>query len=142
MGTPVLLAVDSDERSLGRIESELRGRYAVDYRVIAEVSAAGALTTLRALRDKGEAVAVVLCDHWLPGETNGAELLAEARVLHPGVKRGLLIEWGAWGDRDTAQAIFDAMALGRIDYYVLKPQSTPDELFHRTVGEFLFEWAR
>lgn len=142
MGTPVLLAVDSDEQSLGRIESELRGRYAVDYRVIAEGSAAGALATLRALRDEGEAVALVLCDHWLPGETNGAELLAEARVLHPGVKRGLLIEWGAWGDRDTAQAIFDAMALGRIDYYVLKPQSTPDELFHRTVGEFLFEWAR
>ena len=34
------------------------------------------------------------------------------------------------------------MALGRIDYYVLKPERSPDELFHRTVADFLFEWAR
>ena len=34
------------------------------------------------------------------------------------------------------------MALGRIDYYVLKPERSPDELFHRTIAEFLFEWAR
>ena len=34
------------------------------------------------------------------------------------------------------------MTLGKIDYYVLKPQRCPDELFHRTVAEFLFEWAR
>ena len=34
------------------------------------------------------------------------------------------------------------MALGHIDYYVLKPWSTPDEYFHRTISEFLHEWAR
>ena len=34
------------------------------------------------------------------------------------------------------------MALGHIDYYVLKPWSTPDELFHRLVSEFLHEWRR
>ena len=142
MGTPVLLAVESDVDSLARIERELNGRYGVDYRVVAEGSAAAALATLRALRDEGAPVALVLCDHWLPGGMTGAELLAEARVLHPGAKRGLLIEWGAWGDRDTAEAIFDAMAMGRIDYYVLRPARAPDELFHRTVSEFLFEWAR
>jgi thioredoxin reductase (NADPH) len=36
----------------------------------------------------------------------------------------------------------DAMALGHIDYYVLKPWKSPDELFHRTVCEFLHEWWR
>ena len=35
-----------------------------------------------------------------------------------------------------------AMALGHIDYYALKPWSTPDELFHRLVSEFLQEWRR
>ena len=34
------------------------------------------------------------------------------------------------------------MALGHIDYYALKPLSTPDELFHRLVSEFLQEWRR
>ena len=34
------------------------------------------------------------------------------------------------------------MALGQIDYYVLKPWRMPDELFHRTLGEFLHEWSR
>ena len=35
-----------------------------------------------------------------------------------------------------------AMALGRIDYYALKPFRSPDELFLRTVAEFVHEWSR
>ena len=57
-------------------------------------------------------------------------------------KRALLIPWGGWGDEETAEAIRRAMALGHIDYYVLKPTKAPDELFHRIVSEFLHEWAR
>jgi thioredoxin reductase (NADPH) len=34
------------------------------------------------------------------------------------------------------------MALGHIDYYLLKPWRTGDELFHRVMSEFLHEWAR
>src|SRR3546814_6954490 len=33
-------------------------------------------------------------------------------------------------------------ALAHIDYYVLKPWQSPDELFHRTISEFLHEWRR
>ena len=76
------------------------------------------------------------------GDTPGADLLTHARELHPAVKRGLMIGWGDWAKPDTADAISTAMTLGKIDYYVLKPQRCPDELFHRTVAEFLFEWAR
>jgi thioredoxin reductase (NADPH) len=62
--------------------------------------------------------------------------------LHPHAKRGLLIEWGAWGDRATGEAIHDAMEHGRIDYYVLRPAGTPDEVFHQAVSSFLLEWSR
>ena len=62
--------------------------------------------------------------------------------LHPHAKRALLIPWGGWADEETADAIRTAMALGHIDYYALKPWSTPDELFHRLVSEFLQEWRR
>jgi len=138
---PLLLAVDEDPAVLARVERELTRRYGGDYRVRAERSAADALRALESLREEGAPVALVLADQWLSG-TTGAELLAQVKALHPSAKRGLLIEWGGWGDADTAEAIFEAMALGRIDYYVLKPQGSPDELFHRTIAEFLFEWAR
>ena len=138
---PLLLAVEEDPAALAHLERELTRRYGGDYRVRAERSAAEALRALEGARDAGEPVALVLADQWLSG-TTGAELLARVKALHPSAKRGLLIEWGGWGDPDTAGAIFEAMALGRIDYYVLKPQGSPDELFHRTIAEFLFEWAR
>src|SRR5918999_1247072 len=41
-----------------------------------------------------------------------------------------------------AEAIVEAMTLGHIDYYVLKPWRSPDELFHRTITVFLHEWSR
>src|SRR5205085_8478685 len=62
--------------------------------------------------------------------------------LHPNAKRGLLVDWGAWGDARTANAILGAIAGGRADYYVLKPWRSPDELFQRTIAEFLHEWSR
>ena len=71
-----------------------------------------------------------------------ARLLARVRELHPRAKRGLLIEWGAWRFEHTTDAIMEAMALGHIDYYVLKPWRSPDEFFHRTITEFLHEWSR
>ncbi|HEY6779657.1 MAG TPA: FAD-dependent oxidoreductase [Thermoleophilaceae bacterium] len=139
--SPVLLAVDDDPAALERIERELGRRYAHDYRVVCVGSAAEGLATLERLRAAGEAVALVLAAQWT-ADTTGAELLGLARQLHPHAKRGLLIEWGAWGDRATADAVLRAMALGDIDYYVLKPWWSPDEQFHRTIGEFLYEWTR
>jgi thioredoxin reductase (NADPH) len=141
MGLPVILATDEDPDRLADVERQLSRRYGGDYSVRAAASAPAALAALEQMREAGEQVALVLADHWLSG-TTGAELLARVKALHPSAKRGLLIEWGGWGDSATAEAIFEAMALGRIDYYVLKPQASPDELFHRTVAEFLFEWAR
>jgi thioredoxin reductase (NADPH) len=138
---PVLLLVDDEADWLDRIGQELRRRYSSDYRILCERSAAKALQALEAVRAAGEDVAVVLADQWIP-EVTGSELLARVRELHPHAKRALLITWGAWGDRPTADAVLRAMALGHIDYYVLKPWQSPDELFHRTVTEFLHEWTR
>jgi thioredoxin reductase (NADPH) len=141
MTLPMLFVVDEDPLALARAEEQLARRYGADYSVRVARSAAAALTDLEALREDGAPVALVLADQWLRG-TTGAELLAQVKALHPAAKRGLLIEWGGWGDAETAAAIFEAMALGWIDYYVLKPERSPDELFHRTIAELLFEWAR
>jgi len=141
MGLPVILAVEGDADCRERVERQLSRRYGGDYSVRAVASAEAALSALEQLREAGQPLALALAEQWLDGAT-GAELLERVKALHPAAKRGLLVEWGAWGDRETSAAIFEAMALGRIDYYVLKPQGSPDELFHRTVAEFLFEWAR
>ncbi len=138
---PAIVAVDRDAESLALIEEELVRRYEPDYRIVCERSTTAALAELEHMQESGEGVAIVLAEHWADGLTGG-EFLVEVRRLHPEAKRALLIRWGAWGDRPTADAILRAMALGHIDYYVLKPWRPRDELFHRTISEFLHEWSR
>jgi len=140
MTGPVLLAVDDDAKARNVVESELRERYSRDYTILCEPSCAAALVTLERLRDEEVPVALVLAGQWLSGMT-GSELLGRVHQLHPHAKRGLLIEWGGWGDRPTGEAIHDAMAHGRIDYYVLRPSGRPDEVFHQAVSGFLLEWS-
>lgn len=138
---PLLLVVDADPERLDRLENELERSFGVDFRVRGELTAPDALRCLQLARDLGQRVAVVLVDHALAADER-SEILGRARVLHPDARRALLIEWGAWADRDTAAAILSAMSVGDISYYVLKPWTAHDELFHRTVAEFVQEWSR
>jgi thioredoxin reductase (NADPH) len=140
MAGPALVAVDEDPGALRDVERELRDRYARHYRVIAMRSPDEALACLEELAAAGEEVALVLAAQGLAGLTGG-ELLDEARHLHPHAKRGLLIAWGAWGDRAVGEAIFDSIAHGRIDHYVIRPSASPDELFHQAISSLLLEWA-
>ena len=138
MPVPALLAVDA-EPELASVERELRGRYEGSYRVICTAAPDEALATLTELSDAGEEVALVLAAHSL--SEPGGDVLERAHQLHPHARRGLLVGWGEWGDVTTAKAIFDLMALGRIDYFLLRPAVSPDELFHHAISGFLLEWT-
>ncbi len=138
---PAILAVVDDPAELGRITNELHRRYGEDYRVICDQSGQAALENIQAMHEAGERIALVLADQWMP-EIHGQDLLARVHDLYPRTKRALLLAWGDWGDEPTADAVRQSMAVGHIDYYVLKPWKSPDEYFHRTVSEFLHEWAR
>ncbi len=137
---PYIFAVDPDPRGIQRITGELQ-RYSADYRVICGPSPEAALEQLKRMREEGARVAIVLAARGNDG-LRGEKLLAQVYDLHPYAKRALLIPWGGWADEETADVIRRAMTLGHIDYYVLKPWTTPDELFHRLVSEFLQEWRR
>jgi thioredoxin reductase (NADPH) len=137
----MLVAVDENADALGAIERELTERYARDYDVVCPGSPEDTLAALRRAADDGQEVAVVLAAHELRG-TSGMELLGEAHRLHPHAKRGLLIAWGDWGNPVIGEAIFDAMARGRMDYYVLRPAHSPDEHFHQSISTFLLDWTR
>jgi thioredoxin reductase (NADPH) len=140
MSGPVLVAVDDDAGALRDVERELRDRYARHYRVMCMRSPHEALACLESLAADGEQVALVLAGQRLSGMT-GSELLDQVRHLHPHAKRALLMEWGSLGDRATGEAIFDSIAHGWIDYYVLRPSESPDEGFHQAISSLLLEWA-
>jgi thioredoxin reductase (NADPH) len=136
-----VVAVDADPGALRDVERELRDRYARHYRIMCLSSPNDARVQLKELAENGDDVALVLAGQDLAGMT-GTELLGEAGHLHPHAKRGLLVHWGSWGDEPAGEAIFDAIAHGRIDHYVLRPAAEPpDELFHQTISGLLLEWA-
>jgi thioredoxin reductase (NADPH) len=140
MSGPLLVAVDDDPDLLRDVERELNNRYVPDYRVCCLSSADEALATLEELAAAGEQVALVLAGEVLSGAP-GTELLAEVPRLFPHAQRVLLIGWGQLGDPSTGDAIFEAIARGRMDQYVVRPSTPPDEQFHLAVSSFLLAWA-
>ena len=140
MSVPVLFVVDEDESSLQLLERELDDRYGRSYRVVSAQSAELALTELRALADAGEEVALVIAAQGMAAMAGG-ELLEKVRGIYPQAQRALLIEWMSWGDGRTGGALFQAMAQRQIEYFLVRPASSPDELFHQAVSTFLLEWA-
>src|SRR6476620_9280832 len=100
---PVILAVDDDPLALDRVLDELQRRYARDYDVLGEASADAALLRIESL---DQPLALVLADQWLrEPHATGETVLGRTRELHPGAKRALLMDWGAWGDEATEQAV-------------------------------------
>jgi thioredoxin reductase (NADPH) len=141
MTRPLVLVVDPDPAALDRAEAELQRRLGGDFRVRGEGSVPAAHQQLAETHESGGDTALVLMDTELP-QGDVETLLADTRTWFPEARRALLIPWGGWADRSMADLILRGMAVGSIDYYVLKPWKSPDELFHRTVAEFLHEWSR
>jgi len=138
---PAILVVGAETDGIRRVRDQLERRHGSDYLIVVEPSPSAAFDRMSHFGAEGRELALVLAEQWMP-ETTGAELLGAVRARFSRARRGLLVEFGAWGDEATATAIHQAMATGQIDYYVLIPWRTPDELFNRIVSEFLHEWAR
>jgi thioredoxin reductase (NADPH) len=138
---PIIFVVECDDDVLAAVQNALVRRFGADYRVIGECAPQAALDALRRLNEGGEDVAVALAGQWLDG-IDGIRMMEEIGELHPLAKRALLIDWGEWAHRPTAEAIFEGMANDHLDYYLVRPVEPPDEHFHRLIGEFLYEWSR
>ena len=141
MPRPIILAIDSDPIWLERVEAELQRRWAGDFRVRGERTVEAAREELARAADSGTSVALVLTAPDLE-DGDGVEVLRLARGTHPDAKRAYLIPWGSWGNPEVADKVMQGMALGDISYYVLKPWTSPDEFFHRSIAEFVQEWSR
>ncbi|MFQ6171598.1 FAD-dependent oxidoreductase [Oryzobacter sp. R7] len=138
---PVILVCSGPDDRRAAVVAQLEERYAAHYAVLAAATADEASALLESVAASGRTVAVLLADD--AGAVDGGRTVFQvASALFPDVRRGLLVEWGAWGDRATADQVLALMAQGQVDYYVIRPWHSPDEYFHRTVTEFLVEWDR
>jgi thioredoxin reductase (NADPH) len=129
--------VSRDSEVLGVATGELGKRYGGDYAVVSSNAPDDALRRLEQLRDERAPVALIISgfggrDH------DGLEFLGRARHLHPTAKRLAVIRWGDWS---TADPMFEAITLGRIDHWLVLSGTSPDEEFHRSVTDFLTEWT-
>lgn len=135
---PWIVIVDDRPHGLDALRDALERRYAGDYRIFATVSAHAALAELARARDRGDDVALVIADQWMP-EMPGSELLLRANALHPGAQRALLV---GWGDTRANETILRACARGQLDNYLLKPWTPAEVHLYPAIGEFLAEWTR
>jgi DNA-binding NarL/FixJ family response regulator len=96
MAKPVLMVVHEHTDELEMVRRELASRYAADYEIICEASAASALERSDLLRVTADAeVLVVFAADEMTGMT-GIQFLQQAHQRHPQAQRVLLIPW-VWG---------------------------------------------
>jgi thioredoxin reductase (NADPH) len=142
MAPPVIIATGGeDPDAFARLGTQLAERYASHYRIERVRAPAAAGDLVDRLAADGADVALVLAG---PAALDGADggLFEHARREHPQAKRALLISPMVWTDPIEAATIRGAMALGRIDHFLLEPGPPPDEVFHEGISSFLLEWAR
>ena len=133
MAKPALLAVDDDPQVLRAVERDLRQRYAENYRVLRADSGESALNTLDQLKNRDEAVALLLADQRMPNMT-GVEFLEKATHTYPDAKRALLT---AYADTDAA---IRAINSAGVDYYLMKPWDPPEEKLYPVLDDLLESW--
>jgi thioredoxin reductase (NADPH) len=120
MDKPILMVVDGDPEALSALEQTLQRRYAADYQILTAGSPTAGLAALEQAGSRGEEVAMVIAAQSLP-QLSGAAFCARAHQLHPAAKRVLLVPMG----REAAAAVLQAMTLGQIDDYTVRPGGIP-----------------
>jgi thioredoxin reductase (NADPH) len=130
---PVLLVVDDDPQVLAAVRRDLRSKYREQYRVLGAGSGQEALKTVRELKSRGDALAMVISDQRMPAML-GNEVLAKSREAYPLARRVLLT---AYSDIEAAvKAINEA----HLDYYLTKPWDPPEECLFPVIDELLDAW--
>jgi thioredoxin reductase (NADPH) len=133
MPKPVLLCVDDDSEVLRAIERDVRRAFGDRLRIVAANSGESALSVVRKLKERDEALALMLVDQKMPG-MSGTEFVEQARELFPDAKKVLLT---AYADTDAA---IRAINGARIDYYLLKPWDPPEERLNPVLEDQLCDW--
>jgi thioredoxin reductase (NADPH) len=128
-----ILCVDDDRNVLNSVERDLRQKYGRDYRILKADSGEAALDAAQQLKQRGEAVALLVADQRMPG-MSGVEFLEEAARLFPEARKVLLT---AYADTEAAIGAINRVGL---DYYLMKPWDPPEEHFYPVLDGLLEDW--
>jgi len=133
MARPIILAVDDDASVLEAVVQDLRRKYGEKYRILRAGSGQAALDTCAQLKERGDAVALIVSDQRMPGMA-GVELLQKVQEIFPQARRVLLTAYA-----DTEAAI-RAINAARIHYYLTKPWDPPEERLYPVLDDLLEDW--
>jgi thioredoxin reductase (NADPH) len=134
---PAFLVVDDDNATVIGLQRALSRRFGADYEVLAAGSPEHGLSILERVRGDRD-IAIVIAGLWMTGMT-GTEFLVRAHQLHPTARRALIATAFDFTARDP---ILQAMALGRIDTWLLKPWQPADHHLYPRISDLLDEWVQ
>jgi thioredoxin reductase (NADPH) len=120
------------------LRRELSGRYQRDYQIVVCDDPAEVATQIRDLAEVGTPIALAIAGV-SAADQSGIEALAPIRGIDPTVFRVAAVRWGEW---DLARPIFDAIATGKVDHWVMYPVQPGDEQFHQSITSILSQWSR
>jgi thioredoxin reductase len=132
-----IVLVSSDPAALRALGGELAKRYSADYQIVLCDQPTELEAHIRDLLAAGVPVALVIGGVGAQ-DPDGIDVLAAIRSVDPTASRVAAVRWGEF---DAARPLFDAVALGQIDHWVMRPVQTPDEDFHHAITGFLSEWG-
>src|SRR5271167_714330 len=130
---PVMMTIDDDPSVSRAVARDLRRQYGEEHRIVRAESGPDALETLKELKLRGEAVAMLIADYRMP-QMSGIEFLEQAMDLYPAARRVLLTAYA-----DTHAAI-DAINVVDLDHYLLKPWDPPQEKLYPVIDALLDAW--
>ena len=119
------------------LHRELSKRYGADYQIVLCDRSADLAPWMRDLLAAGLPVALVIGEVGAQ-DPDGVEVLSAIRAIDQTALRVAAVRWGDW---ESMRSVFDAVTLGKIDHWVIRPVQKPAEEFHRSITEFLMEWS-
>ncbi len=133
----VIVIVSRDPGVRQVLHRELSKRYDGDYQIVVCGRPAELAPWMRDLRAASLPVALVIGGVGAQ-DPDGIEVLAAVRAIDPRAVRVAAVGWGDW---QAKRSVFEAVTMGTVDRWVNRPASAPAEEFHRSITEFLREWA-
>ena len=133
---PVILLV-ATEKSRRVLDAEFSSRYGRDYDVRVLTDVLTITDDAASLIADGQPIALIAVDFDL--DIDAVDVLDVLRNVSPSSKRIVLTPFGSF--QQSLEALRPALAVGRLDTYLIIPQGPRDEEFHTAIAEYLSEWA-
>ena len=133
LNKPIILSLDDEAQVSDAVDRDLRSQYGRDYRILKSTSPVDALVLLQSIKERNEAVALMVVDQRMP-EMEGTDFLVEAIAMFPDARRVLLTAYA-----DTEAAISAITDVG-LDQYLMKPWTPATEHLYPVLDDLLADW--